>query len=372
MTRDQGRGGDDWIGRLARCGGGGLIAGVLLAAAGPAMAFQSRTTGPTVTPSPVASGPKTYADCLHDYAYRRDVAMTCARLFPAAAAPAATAPATTAPATTTTTPNATPPPAASTPAATPTRQPVDITPQVTKLIEAWKNRPKSTPKPPADPLAVIPGIQAACADYVGVPERWRRCTLDAWRTAGFSGQPPLVLQNPPVVAPPPVAPPPVQPPVAYPPVAPPPVVQSKPPVQTPPPLTPETVQPEPVVPTTVAVPEPPPAAVVPSTPAPPPAVVPPPPSKPPATPIWFWLLALAAAAGTGFGLAKLLSRPRPPRPDKVSPALCPEVALVADPGVVVLTPDGAPRAGMAVSLHFERAGGEDAVSLDYPTLETTP
>jgi hypothetical protein len=92
------------------------------------------------------------------------------------------------------------------------------------------------------------------------------------------------------------------------------------------------------------------------------------------TPIWFWLIALAVAAGGGFGVAKLLNRTRPSssRPSKVAPAPCPEIALVADPGVVVLTPDGPPRAGMAVSLRVETAADGGEVKLDYPTLETAP
>ncbi|MBO9557131.1 MAG: hypothetical protein J7515_00915 [Caulobacter sp.] len=318
----------------------------MLAVAGPALALQTATTALPVSPSPVAGGPKTYAECVRAYGDRSDAQTTCARLFPATA-PAASTPST------------------GSPAPTQTTEPVDITPQLNKLIEAWKNRPKTTPKPPADPLAVIPGIQAACADYASIPERWRRCTLDGWRAAGFTGQPPLVLQNPPVVAPLPV--------VQSPPVQSPPVVHSTPPVQTPPPLTPETVAPEPVTPAPEAVPEPPAAAAVPPTPRPPPAAIPPPPPKPPTTPIWFWLAALVAAAGAGFGLAKLLGRGRTPlRPAKVVAAPCPEVALVADPGVVVLTPEGPPRAGMAVSLHFERASEDDAVRLDYPKLETAP
>jgi hypothetical protein len=48
------------------------------------------------------------------------------------------------------------------------------------------------------------------------------------------------------------------------------------------------------------------------------------------------------------------------------------VVLVADPGVVVLTPDGPPRAGMAVSMRFALDPGGDDVRLDYPSLETAP
>ncbi len=360
MTRDQGKGRNGWTGRLAGRWAG-VVVGALLAVGGPAMAFQSRTTVPAATPGPSAGGPKTYADCLHDYAYRRDVATTCARLFPAAAAPATAAYPAAPPVATAPTPSApTPTAAPSTPAAaTPTREPVDITPQLNRLIDAWKNRPKpasETPRPPADPLAVIPDIQAACAAYADVPERWRRCTTDGWRTAGLRGQPPLELRNPPVVEPPPPPPPPVQPP---------PVV-SRPPVETPPPLAPTTVTTEPVRPAPVVAPTPPPAATV-QPPATPPAAVPPsPPSK--STSVWFWLLALVAAAGAGFGLAKLLSRARTP-----SPTVCtPDIALVADPGVVTLRPDGPPRAGMAVSLRVARDADGGQVRLDYPSLETAP
>jgi len=344
------------LGGRAGRGIGGLAVGLLLALAGPATALQSTTTA-----SPAAAGPRTYTECVRAYANRPDVQTTCARLFPATAptaAPAASTPSTT-----------TAPASTSTP--TQTTQPVDITPQLNRLFDAWKNRPKSTPKPPTDPLAVIPGILAGCADYTSVPERWRRCTLDGWRTAGFTGTPPLVLQSPPVVEPPPVVQPPVTPPT-QPPVQPP-VVVSKPPIQTPAPLTPETVRSEPLVSTPAATPEPPPTAIVPPAPEPP-AAAPPPPPAPPATPIWFWLLALVAAAGVGFGVAKLAGRTREPpsRPSKVQAALCiPEIALVADPGVVVVTPDGPPGAGLAVSLRFERARGGE-IGLDYPTLETTP
>jgi hypothetical protein len=339
----------------------------LLSIATPVAAFQQRpATTTTAVPrvaapaaAPAAAAPKTYAECLRSYVGRTNAAAYCRRLFPDTT-PAAT--------TSSTPPPSTSPPAATTPTtSTPTREPVDIN----KLIQAWQNRPKPPPgttKPPADPLAVIPEIQAACARYASVPERWRRCTADAWRTAGLRGQPPLVLQTPPVVEPPP--PPVVQPP---PPVQPPPLVVSKPPVQTPPALTPKTVEPEPVV-----EPAPPPVAVVEPASPPPPAAVPPaiptPSPRPPTTPIWFWLIALAAAAGGGFGLAKLLSRAWTPssRPAKPKPTPCPAVTLVADPGVVVVTPDGPPRAGMAVSLHFEHAADDGEVRLDYPTLETAP
>jgi hypothetical protein len=102
----------------------------------------------------------------------------------------------------------------------------------------------------------------------------------------------------------------------------------------------------------------------------------------PAVPIWLWLLALAAAAGGGFGLARWLGRPRPPSGAAQSastsastsapPPCAPEIALVPDPGVVVLKPDGPPRAGMAVSLRFEPAADLAELKLDYPALEAAP
>jgi hypothetical protein len=338
---------------LGRWAGG--FAALLLSIATPAAALQQPPVTTTTVPAaaaPAVAAPRTYAECLRVYANQRSATTYCQRLFPNATLAAAT-PSTTAPAATTPTTQ------------TPPREPIDLT----KLIDAWQNRPKTPPTTttPADPLAVIPEIQAACAAYASVPERWRRCTADAWRKAGLRGQPPLVLQTPPAVeppAPPVVTPPPYVPP---PPVQPP--VVSKPPVQTPPPLTPKTVEPEPVV-----QPELPPVAVV--EPPPPSAAVQPPvppPPKPPSTPIWFWLAALVAAAAGGFGVAKLLNRARPPssRPATVEAAPCPVIALVPDPGVVVVTPDGPPRAGMAVSLHIERDADGGAVSLaDYPKLET--
>jgi hypothetical protein len=348
VTRDLGRIGGGQTGRHAgrwACG----LAALLLSVATSAAAFQQAVRPVTTTAVPTVAAPaatqttapKTYAECLRSYVGRTNATAYCQRLFPNAA-PDATTPTTS----------------------TPTRDPVDLS----KLIEAWQNRPKQPPGTPPDPLAVIPEIQAACATYAGVPERWRRCTADAWRKAGLRGEPPLVLQTPPVVEPPP--PPVVQPPPVRPPVV------AKPPVQTPPALTPKTVEPEPVVES-----EPPPVAVVepaaPLKPSPP-AVAPTVPSstsKPPAAPIWFWLIALAAAAGGGFGLAKLLSRARVPssRASKAAPApSAPDIALIADPGVVVLTPDGPPRAGMAVSLRIEHAADDGEVRLDYPTLETAP
>ena len=109
-------------------------------------------------------------------------------------------------------------------------------------------------------------------------------------------------------------------------------------------------------------------------PAPPPQA--PLPAKGPSVPIWLWLVALAAAAGGGFGLARWLGRPRPPsrvaQPASTSAPSAPEIALVPDPGVVVLKPDGPPRAGMAVSLRFEPAADLAELKLDYPALETAP
>lgn len=355
MTRDLGRVGGSQAGWPARRWAG-VSAAALLAVATSAAAFQQPVRPVTTTTVPAvaapaatsaaapANAPRTYAECLRSYAGRTNAAAVCQRLFPDAT------PSTATPTTT-----------------TPTREPVDITPQLDKLLDAWRNRPRTPPATPADPLAVIPGIQAACAAYAAVPERWRRCTADGWRKAGLGGEPPLVLRNPPVVEPPPVQPPVVQPPPVQLPVVEPPIVQSKPPIQTPPPLTPETIEPESVRPAPVVTPDPPPTAVVPPTP---PAV----PPKTSATPVWFWLLALVAAGGAGFGAAKLLNRVRKPpsRPPAVEAAPCPVIALVADPGVVVLTPDGPPRAGMAVSLRFERAADGGEVRLDYPTLETAP
>jgi hypothetical protein len=92
-----------------------------------------------------------------------------------------------------------------------------------------------------------------------------------------------------------------------------------------------------------------------------------------------WLAALAAlvgAAAGGFGLAKLLGRARSgsssaQKVEAAAPAPA-EVALVVDPGVVVLKPDGPPRAGMAVSMRFAPDAGADEVRLRYPSLETAP
>lgn len=358
MTRDLGRRGSGRAGRWA----GGIVACLWLATATSASAFQQRVPPATTTAVPTAAAPKTYAECLRSYVGRTSATAYCQRLFPTAA-PAATTPSATVPPATTPTPTNPPP----------TREPLD-TSQLDKLIEAWRNRPKTPPgtaTPPADPLAIIPEIQAACAAYAGVPERWRRCTADAWRKAGLRGDLPLALRTPPVIAPPPPVvrpPPPVQPPVV-----------SKPPVQAPPILTPRPVEPEPVLSTPVVEPELPPAAVVepPPPPKPPPVAVgpSPPPEAAPSIPIWLWLVALVAAMGGGFGLARLLGRARPPssRPPTVEAAPCtPDIVLVADPGVVVLTPDGPPRAGMAVSLRIERDADGGAVRLDYPTLETAP
>ncbi|TCS13641.1 hypothetical protein [Caulobacter sp. BK020] len=348
----------------------------LLAIATSAAAFQQPIRPMTTTAVPTApyaasaapTAPRTYDECLRSYAGRTDPTAYCRRRFPD------TAPSTTAPGATTT-------PGDSTQA--PTREPVDVTPQIERLIDAWRNRPRpppATPSPPADPLAVIPDIQAACAAYADTPERWRRCTADRWRQAGLRGQPPLVLQTPPTVEPAPVEPRPT-----------PPVVQSKPPVQTPrvqtrparapPTLTSRPVEPEPVQPTPVVEPQSPPVAAAeppPSVAAPPP-VAPPPiappaplPAKAPTIPIWLWLVALAVAAGGGFGLARWLGRARPASSHAASVPCAPEIALVPDPGVVVLKPDGPPRAGMAVSLRFALAADAGEVRLDYPALETAP
>ncbi|KRA57320.1 hypothetical protein ASD89_06485 [Caulobacter sp. Root656] len=250
-----------------------------------------------------------------------------------------------------------------------------------RLIDAWRNRPRTppaTPRPPTDPLAVIPGIQAACAAYAATPERWRRCTADGWRQAGLRGQPPLALQTPPAVEPSPVAPSPVVPSPSEPLPARPPLVRPKPPIQTPPTLTPRTVQPEPVRPAPVVEPSPPLVVIAEPSAAPRPVTAPPPtppqappPAKTPTAPIWLWLVALAVAAGGGFGLARWLGRGRPTSPPAAAPC-APEIALVPDPGVVVLKPDGSPRAGMAVSLRFAFASDEGEVRLAYPTLETAP
>lgn len=354
-----------------------------------------------------------YAECMRVYSAQTNAAAYCRRLFPAQTTPSraagtmvrqtpnirgttpgASTPPATPPSTATPDPGSsqTPPSTRVPPSRTPDREPVDITPQLNQLIDGLASRPrtpKPPAKPPADPLAVIPGILADCAPHAGNPERWRRCTADGWRGAGLRGQPPLVLQTPP--APPPVYEPPVQ-------SEPTPPVQSRPPPVTPkppakPPVRPAPKPPPPMV---VAQPEPPVAVVPPPvtpaspvplvTPAPPPVVaapapppVAPPEPKPSSIPIWVWLVALVAAAGGGFGVAKLLGRARSapsraPGPEAVAPAAAalPEIALVADPGVVVLTPDGSPRAGLAVSLRFDRAADADEIKLDYPSLETAP
>jgi hypothetical protein len=348
---------------------GGVIAALLLSIATSAGALQQRPVTTTAVPTtnyaaPAAARPNTYAECLRAYVGRTDPTAYCRRLFPA------TAPSTTDGAT----------------AQPPTREPVDITPQLNRLVDAWRNRPRTpppTPSPPADPLAVIPEIQAACATYAAAPERWRRCTADGWRDAGLRGQPPLALQTPPAVDPPPPAqPPPVQPPYGQPRPLQPRPVTSKPPIRTPPALAPKPVQSEPVQLAPIVEPQLPPVAIVepPPAPIPPPVVrpstIPPPAPSPPkgaTIPIWLWLLALAVAAGGGFGLARWLGRARPTASSTASAPLCaPEIALVGDPGVVVLTPDGPPRAGMAISLRFEPAAEAGEVRLDYPALETAP
>lgn len=407
MTRDLGRVGRGLTGRSAGRWGLGAGACLLLAIASPASS-QSRA----VTPS-------SYAECLRAYSARTDAAAYCRRLFPAQA-PSQVTPsraagtyvrqtpniqgttpgATTTPSTTPDPPSSstgsqTPPPTRVPPSRTPEREPIDITPQLNQLIEGLASRQR-TPKPPAklpaDPLAVIPGILADCAAYTGNAQRWRRCTADGWRGAGLRGQPPLVLQTPPtpppVYEPPPVYQPPVQsepsPPVQSrpPPVTPKP--PAKPPVKpVPKPPPPVVAQPEPPVAVVPPLETPPPVAPPPLSPQPPPVVfapapppaVPPQP-KPPSIPIWAWLVALAVAAGGGFGVAKLVGRARSvpsrtPGPE-AAPCAPPEIALVVDPGVVVLTPDGSPRAGLAVSLRFDRAADADEIRLDYPSLETAP
>jgi len=403
---DQGRG---WGGRAGRHAGrwtGGIFACLLLGTATPSAAVNEF--------APVVNS---YSTCVQAYRARADYVSYCRSRFPltvreaaarssaslatfASAQSATTPPAATTPVTTpapTTVPTA-PPPSTSTqtppatttpPSRTPPREPVDITPQLNKLIDAWANRPRTPqppprtppqtpPRPPADPLAVIPEIQAACAAYAGNAERWRRCTTDAWNRAGLRGQPPLVLQVPP--APPPLEKPPVvlgptdQTPVKPPPVKPP------PPVAEPPILS----QPDP--PVEIATPKVEPEPPLKPEPNPPKSVDPPlpPPPAPPSIPLWAWLLAavvaLVAAGAGGFGLSRWLSRAKPqtrpeaPRPGKVEAAPCApaEVALVADPGVVALIPDGPPRAGMAVSMRFALDADVDVVRLDYPSLETAP
>lgn len=393
------------MGRVGRHAGRwvlGAVACLLAAVASPA------------SPQSRAAAPSSYVDCMRIYSAQTNAATYCRRLFPQTPTQvtpsraagtyvrqtpniqgttpgAATPPPTSDPASSSTG-SQTPPPTRVPPSRTPEREPVDITPQLNQLIEGLANRPK-TPrppaKPPADPLAVIPGILADCAAYAGNAERWRRCAADGWRGAGLRGQPPLVLQTPPapppVYEPPPVYKPPIQPPPvqSQPPVTPQP--PAKPPVKpTPKPPPPVAAQPEP--PVTVAPPlvaptppqqpsresfKPPPVV---AAPAPPPAV--PPEPRPPSIPIWAWLVALAVAAGGGFGVAKLLGRARSvpsraPGPE-AAPGAPPEIALVVDPGVIVLTPDGSPRAGLAVSLRFDRAADADEIRLDYPSLETAP
>lgn len=355
-----------------------MVVAVLLSSATPAAAFQQAARPVTTTAVPTApyaastaapTAPKTYAECLRSYVRRADPTAYCRRLFPDAA------------------PSTTVPGAASTPGdstLSSSREPVDITPQVERLIDAWRSRPRTppaTPRPPADPLAVIPDIQAACAAYAATPERWRRCTADGWRQAGLRGQPPLALQTPPAVEPSRVEPSPVEPSSREAQPARPPLVRPKPPVQTPPTLTPRTVQPDPVAPAPVVEPQPPPVVIaeLPAAPTPPAVTTPPPtppqtplPAKASTAPVWLWLVALAVAAGGGFGLARWLGRARPTSSPVAAAPCAPEIALVPDPGVVVLKPDGSPRAGMAVSLRFAFARDAGEVRLDYPTLETAP
>lgn len=400
MIRDLGRVGGGQAGLHAGRWAGGIFACLLLAAATPSAAVDEF--------APVV---KSYSECVQAYRARRtDYATYCRGRFPltlsaATARPSPLAAATPTPSTTTPPATTTPPPTSvptappststqtpsatgAAPSRTPPREPIDVTPRVNQLIDAWTNRPrppKPPPRPPADPLAVIPEIQAACAAYAGNAERWRRCTTDAWNKAGLRGQPPVVLQVPP--APPPVEKPPVvveptdQTPVEPPQVKPPPVrprpVKPNPSIAEPPILS----QPDP--PVDVAPPRVEPEPPLKLEPQPPKLVDPPLPREPapPSIPIWVWLLAvlvaLVAAAAGGFGLSRWLAKAKPPaRPIQAAPIASapPQIALVADPGVVVLTPDGPPRAGLAVSMRFALDAGPDAdaVRLDYPSLETAP
>ncbi|WP_165185598.1 hypothetical protein [Caulobacter soli] len=415
MTQDLGRVGGSQAGRQAGCWTGGSLRWLRDARLWVACLFLAVAT-PAAAVDEFAVVVNSYAQCVTAYKARgmTDYATYCRKRFPltvqeaaarsasrsslltssaaaspAVRSPAATTPAAPPPATTTPPPAATAPPPAytpttppaastQTPAATPpaTRKPresVDITPAVNRLIESWANRPR-TPKPPpgrpADPLSVIPDIQAACATYAGDAARWRRCTSDAWKTAGLRGQPPVVLQVPPAPPPPAYKPPVYEPPP--PPARREPPVQSRPPPPPPPAEPPPVVQPEPPVATVT----PPPVIAAPPTPRP----EPPPAPAPPSIPSWAWwlaaLVALVVAGAGGFGLAKLLNRARPkpsraPRPEVAAcePA---EVVLVVDPGVVALIPDGSPRAGMAVSMRFALDVSTDEVRLDYPSLETAP
>ena len=382
MTRD--------LGRILGGWAGGALACLLLAIAAPAASQQAAPAATTV------AAPRTYSECVRGYVGRVDPSTYCRRLFPATA-PVAATPATTVPAATAPT---TPTPyerclAASGRSAearrlcaqrypggapTSTPAPIDITPQINQWLDSLSTRPRPPARPPADPLAVVPEIQATCAQWAGNTARWLRCTAEAWRRTGLRGQPPLVLQTPP--SPPPVIdkPPVVQEPTDQTPVRPPPVEPEPPIVKPPVPEPPILVQPDP--PADVV---PPPAAPQPPTPGPkPPALVEPPAPPqpvPPPTPVWAWalaiLVALLAAGAGGFGLSRWLAGrgPRAPGMSKpVAAAACapPQIALVADPGVVTLTPDGPPRAGMAVSMRVVRADDADAVRLDYPTLETAP
>lgn len=331
MTRDLGRVGGSQAGRQAGRWTGRIVACLFLVMATPVASRQaatSTTSAPT-TPTP-------YERCVEASGRTAEAQRVCAQRYPDSAPKAA--------------------------------EPIDITPQINKLIESL-GKPKPEKPKPADPLSVVPGIQAACARYAGNAERWLRCTADGWRETGLRGRPPLVLQTPPEAAP--VEPPPVTPPkpVDQTPVSPP--VKPEPPVVEPPP------PPEPPV---AVRPDPPPEIVQPpSPPKPPPSIAEPPASEPGSSvPIWVWLLAavaaLVAAGAGGFGLSRWLSRPKPPRAPQVEAAPCapPEIALVADPGVVALTQDGSPRAGMAVSMSVAMDEGENEVRLDDPTLETTP
>ena len=369
MTSDLGKVEGRWA--------GGIVAGLLLLSAGSATARQAATTAPGAQ----APAVQTYADCLRAYAARRDAALYCRRLFPAT--PPVTSYDTCVQATGRTAEARQLcaqryPDTASKPAA-----PVDLTPLVNPLIDRWINRPRPPAKPLADPLAVVPGIQAACAAWADDAQRWRRCAIEGWRATGLAGQPPLALRTPP--APPvidtPPPPPPADPATVKLPPAKPPQGKPEPPIARPlPPDPPVLAQPDPLV---EAAPTPaeraPPLKIESAPPGPVDPALPSDPA-PPSIPPWAWLLAavvalLAAGAG-GFGLSRWLSRPRPPsaRPTPVAGAACPppDIALVADLGVVTLLPLGPPRAGMAVSMRFVRDADLDGVRLDYPSLETAP
>jgi hypothetical protein len=86
------------------------------------------------------------------------------------------------------------------------------------------------------------------------------------------------------------------------------------------------------------------------------------------------VLALVAAGAAGFGASHWRARVQAAKAARGGAASAPtKIVLVADPGVVVVTPDGPPRAGMAISMRLlPYDDGEGAVRLDYPILETAP